>query len=242
MAQKIPPSASEDIADLQKVLHLPRLPETIEAFDISNLGESFTVAGMVQFKDGIPNKSGYRRYKIKSVEGQNDFAMMMEVVSRRLNRLKEENKPFPDLLLIDGGKGQLNAAFHVLQQFDNPPLIASLAKKEELLFSPCNPEPVRLPETHPARRLVERIRDEVHRYAITYHRKLRGKQFGRSKLEDLQGIGKVKARLLLKKFGSIKRIKEAGAEQIAQVPGFSKESAENLLVQIDNIDKNRKIS
>lgn len=228
LAQKIPPSALEDISDLQKVLSLPRLPETIEAFDISNLGESFTVAGMVQFKDGMPNKSGYRRYKIQSVEGQNDFAMMMEVVSRRLRRLRDENTPFPDLLLIDGGKGQLNAACEALKAFENPPLIASLAKKEEILFSPCLDAPVRLPPTHPARKLVERIRDEVHRYAITYHRKIRGKQFKRTQLEDIQGIGKKKAELLLKAFGSVQRLKEANVEQIAQIEGFSKDSARKL--------------
>lgn len=229
MAQKAPPSAIDDITDLQKVLHLPKLPETIEAFDISNLGESFTVAGMVQFKDGMPNKSGYRRFKIKTVEGQNDFAMMMEVVTRRLRRLRDENQPFADLLLIDGGPGQLNAAREALTLFENPPLIASLAKREEILYSPCLPEPVRLPPTHPARRLVERIRDEVHRYAITYHRKIRGKQFGRSKLEDLEGIGKKRAQMLLKKFGSIERLKKASIEEIAAVDGFSTEKAKKLL-------------
>ncbi|MDG5816491.1 excinuclease ABC subunit UvrC [Chitinispirillales bacterium ANBcel5] len=228
LAQKTPPSAMEDIKDLQKVLALPYLPETIEAFDISNLGESFTVAGMVQFKDGMPNKSGYRRYKIKTVEGQNDFAMMMEVVGRRLKRLKEEGKAFPDLLLIDGGKGQLHSAMQALKDFDNPPLIASLAKQEEILFSPCIEGEIRLPPTHPARKLVQRIRDEVHRYAITYHRKIRGKQFFSSSLENLPAIGKKKATLLLKHFGSVKRIKEAEVAEIAKVEGFSEKSAQQL--------------
>jgi excinuclease ABC subunit C len=235
LAQKNPPNAIDDLVDLQKALCLPRLPETIEAFDISNLGESFTVAGMVQFKDGAPNKSAYRRFKIRSVEGQNDFAMMMEVVTRRLRRLKDEGQAFPDLLLIDGGKGQLSAACKALQEIENPPLIASLAKKEEVLFSPCLEEPVRLPPTHPARRLVERIRDEVHRYAITYHRKIRGKQFGMSQLESIQGIGKKKANVLLKYFGSIKRLKEAGVEQIAQVTGFTEESAKKLLEALSEL-------
>ena len=232
MAQKSPHSGIDDISDLQKVLHLPKLPETIEAFDISNLGESFTVAGMVQFKDGMPNKSGYRRFKIKTVDGQNDFAMMMEVVTRRLRRLRDEQKSFPDLLLIDGGPGQLNAAREALQLFENPPFIASLAKKEEILYSPCAPEPVRLPPTHPARRLVERIRDEVHRYAITYHRKIRGKQFNRSQLEDLQGVGKKRAQLLIKQFGSLQRLKNATIDEIAQVVGFSKDSAIKLKEQL----------
>jgi len=228
LLQKAPPSASQDVNDLQKALSLPRAPVVIEAFDISNLGESFAVAGMVQFKGGLPNKPAYRRYKIKTVEGQNDFAMMMEAVSRRLRRLRDEGNPFPDLLLIDGGKGQLHAAMEALKEFENPPLIASLAKREEILFSPCLDEPLSLPETHPARRLVERIRDEVHRYAITYHREVRGKQFTRSALENLPGIGKVRARLLLERFGSLRRLLEADAGEIAGVRGFSEESAQKL--------------
>jgi excinuclease ABC subunit C len=228
LLQKAPPNASQDIDDLQKALALPRAPVVIEAFDISNLGESFAVAGMVQFKGGLPNKAAYRRYKIKTVEGQNDFAMMMEAVSRRLRRLRDEGGAFPDLLLIDGGKGQLHAAMEALKGFENPPLIASLAKKEEILFSPCLPEPLSLPETHPARRLVERIRDEVHRYAITYHRKTRDRQFTRSALENLPGIGSVRARLLLEHFGSIKRLMAAEAGEIAGVRGFSEESALRL--------------
>jgi len=228
LLQKAPPNAAQDVEDLQKALNLPRLPRVIEAFDISNLGESFTVAGMVQFKNGLPNKSAYRRYKIKTVEGQNDFAMMMEAVSRRLRRLTDEGAEFPDLLLIDGGKGQLHAAMEALKSFENPPLIASLAKKEEILFSPCLSEPLALPQAHPARKLVERIRDEVHRYAITYHRNIRGKQFSRSSLESLPGIGSVRARLLLKRFGSMKHLAEASVGEIAGVQGFSDESAAKL--------------
>ena len=228
LLQKAPPSASQDVDDLQKALSLPYAPVVIEAFDISNLGESFAVAGMVQFRGGLPNKAAYRRYKIKTVEGQNDFAMMMEAVSRRLRRLRDEGGAFPDLLLIDGGKGQLHAAMEALKDFENPPLIASLAKKEEILFSPCLDEPLSLPETHPARRLVERIRDEVHRYAITYHRNVRGKQFTRSALENLPGIGSVRARLLLERFGSMKRLMEADVGEIAGVRGFSEEAALRL--------------
>jgi len=228
LLQKAPPNASQDVDDLQKALSLPCAPNIIEAFDISNLGESFAVAGMVQFKGGLPNKPAYRRYKIKTVEGQNDFAMMMEAVSRRLRRLQDDGSAFPDLLLIDGGKGQLHAAMEALKGFENPPLIASLAKREEILFSPCLDEPLSLPETHPARKLVERIRDEVHRYAITYHRNVRGKQFTRSALENLPGIGRVRARLLLERFGSMKRLMEADVGEIAGVRGFSEEAAQRL--------------
>ncbi|MCU0608495.1 MAG: excinuclease ABC subunit UvrC [Chitinispirillaceae bacterium] len=228
LIQKIPPSGIEDCADLQKVLNLETIPAIIEAFDISNLGESFCVAGMVRFKNGAPDKSGYRRFKIKTVEGQNDFAMLLEAVSRRLTRLQNENSPFPDLILIDGGLGQLHAAMQALSRFENPPAIVSLAKQEELIFSPLMEQPVRLDANHPARRLVERIRDEVHRYAITYHRKMRGKQFSRSKLEDLPGIGPMTAKILLKKFGSMKRLVDAAPEQIAETRGFSLDKAVRL--------------
>jgi len=228
LLQKSPPDAFQDVEDLQKALSLPRTPRVVEAFDISNLGGSFTVAGMVQFRDGRPNRSAYRRYKIKTVEGQNDFAMMMEAVSRRLRRLTDEGGEFPDLLLIDGGKGQLHAAMEALKDFENPPMIASLAKKEEILFSPCLPEPLALPQTHPARRLVERIRDEVHRYAISYHKNIRGKQFSRSALESVPGIGKARARLLLQRFGSMKRLSEAPVNEIASVQGVTEELADKL--------------
>lgn len=223
--QKVMSDGVQDCTDLQEVLKLPVYPETIEAFDISNLGASFTVAGMVQFKDGKPNKSGYRHYKIKTVDGQNDFAMMMEVVSRRLRRLQSEQKRFPDLLLIDGGPGQLSAAQKSLEAFDNPPYIASLAKQEEILYTPNCEEPVRLPPTHPARKLVERIRDEVHRYSITFHRKIRGKQFSASRLEQIEGVGKKRAAELLKRFGSLKRVMETSVEELIQVAGITEDIA-----------------
>ena len=225
LAQKLPAAGIDDCDELRKTLDLPRLPGVIEAFDISNMGGSFCVAGMVRFKNGVPDKSGYRRYKIKTVSGQNDFAMIMEAVSRRLARLQNEQTPFPDLLLIDGGKGQLHAAMEALSAFENPPSVVALAKKEELLYSPYREEPAALPSAHPARRLAERIRDEAHRFAVSFHRSLRGKQFSRSKIEELSGIGPVKAKLLLKAFGSLKRIKDATPEEIAKIKGFNLKSA-----------------
>jgi excinuclease ABC subunit C len=214
--------------ELQKALGLPQPPETIEAFDISNLGGTFCVAGMVRFRNGVPEKSGYRRFTIKTVKGQNDFAMIVEAVSRRLTRLQNERKPFPDLLLIDGGKGQLHAAAQALRKVSAPPPLAAIAKKEEILYSTGREQGVRLPAAHPARRLAERVRNEAHRFAVAYHRTLRGKQFARSGLEDLPGIGPVKAKLLLKTFGSLKRIREAAPEDIAKVKGFSLKSALDL--------------
>ncbi len=209
------------LAELAQSCSLPKVPKTIEAFDISNLGDRFTVAGMVHFRDGEPDKSNYRRFKIKAVSGQNDFAMMMEAVSRRLNRLIEEEKPFPDLLLIDGGKGQLGAAREALTQFENPPMLISLAKKEELLFSDYREDPVQLGEGHPVRRLMERIRDEVHRFAITYHRKLRGRQYNHSLLEEIAGIGPKKAELLIKRFGSAKGVALASDDDLKSVNGVT---------------------
>jgi len=216
---------AEALGALQAALNLPSAPHTIEAFDISNIGESFAVAGMVHFANGLPRKSHYRRFKIATVKGQNDFAMLMEVVRRRLSRLTAEGGDLPDLLLIDGGKGQLNAVRTALAGFERTPMVASLAKQEEVLFSPYVEHEIRLPPTDPARRLVERIRDEVHRYALAYHRKLRGGRFRRSTLEEIPGIGPKTARALLHRFGSIRRLREAPLEQILSVKGVNRDVA-----------------
>ncbi|HEX7510198.1 MAG TPA: excinuclease ABC subunit UvrC [Chitinivibrionales bacterium] len=232
LMQKAPLRAEDDLHDLQKLLMLPGFPRIIEAFDISNIGSAFCVAGMVHFEDGVAQTSQYRRYKIKTVEGPNDFAMIMEAVTRRLARLVKEGKAFPDCLLIDGGLGQLHAAQDALRQFTDPPMIIALAKKEELLYSPYASEPVALPATHPVRKLVERIRDEVHRWAIAYHRHLRGRQFKATLLSGIPGIGPKKAIVLLRKFGSISTLREATIEQIAEVEGFSMASAQKLHEQL----------
>ncbi|MBN2188863.1 MAG: excinuclease ABC subunit UvrC, partial [Chitinispirillaceae bacterium] len=157
LLQKAASSPEEDCRDLQKALKLPLLPETIEAFDISNLGGSFTVAGMVRFKDGVPDKAGYRRYKIRTVEGQDDFAMMMEVVLRRLTRLQSEQKPFPDLILIDGGKGQLSAALESLNKIGIADKIAviSLAKRIDEVFVMGKSDSIMLPGNSAALRLIQ---------------------------------------------------------------------------------------
>ncbi len=231
LMQKLPSHPSEDCADLQALMHLPAFPKVIEAFDISNIGGSFAVAGMARFVDGYPDKTGYRRYTIKSVIGQNDFAMMMEAVSRRLSRLKKEGRPFADCLLIDGGLGQLNAACAVARRFSEELPVISIAKKEELLYSPFINEAVRLPAGNPALKLVQRIRDEAHRFAVTFHRSLRGRQFKTTLLRAIPGIGPKKTIRLLRAFGSLSGILEATAEDIAKVEGFSLTSATKLLQQ-----------
>ncbi|ERP31147.1 excinuclease ABC subunit UvrC [Chitinivibrio alkaliphilus] len=220
--------------ELAHVCQLPRTPKRIEAFDISNLGSSFAVAGMVHFFNGEPDKQYYRRYKIKSISGQNDFAMMMEVVHRRMARLAKApaDEVRPDLFLIDGGKGQLHSAMEALRDVPDPPMIISLAKKEEIIHSPYADKPIALSDGHPVRRLVERIRDEVHRFAITYHRKLRGRNVGRSLLEEVRGIGPQKARLLLRQYQSVQRIAACSPEELAQQPGITEANARDILQEL----------
>jgi excinuclease ABC subunit C len=165
------------LVGLQKVLKLPATPRTIEGMDIAHLGGSETVASLVQFIDGMPFKPGYRRYRIREVQGIDDYASMQEIVTRRFSKLKDETEMFPDILLIDGGKGQLNAA---LKAFDaagvEPPFVISLAKKEELIFVNGRPKPIRLSHSSYALRLLQYVRDEAHRFAQHYHHLLRRKK------------------------------------------------------------------
>lgn len=168
----------KEMAGLKKELKLKRRPRIIEGFDISNISGCQAVGSMVRFKNGLPDKAGYRRFRIKTVEGIDDPAMMGEVVHRRFRRLKEEKQTFPDLLLVDGGKAQLASALDSLRQLGIPDLpVVSLAKREEEIYLPCTAEPLRLPRSHEALRLLQRIRDEAHRFAVTYHKKLRAGEF-----------------------------------------------------------------
>ena len=235
LAQQYGNNPQEVLDELAKICSLPKAARTIEAFDISNIGDKFCVAAAVRFGDGNPDKSNYRRFKIKFIQGQNDFAMMSEVIRRRLNQLLEDKKEFPDLLLIDGGKGQLSAACDAVKEFDNAPMLISLAKKEEIIISPYGSDEIRLDESHPVRRLMERIRDEVHRFAITYHRKIRGRQFNRTILQDIKGIGGKKSKILLKEFGSIREISQKTIDELSQVKGISKKDAEIVIAEIKNI-------
>ena len=232
LAQQYMNDPQEILEELGKVCKLPKIPKTIEAFDISNAGDKFCVAGMVHFTDCIPDKSNYRRFKIKTVEGQNDFAMMIEAIRRRLNQLLDEKKEFPDLFLIDGGKGQLSSAKTAVADFENPPMLISLAKKEELIISPYCENEIRFDESHPVRRLMERIRDEVHRFAITYHRKIRGRQFNRTILQDIDGIGEKKSKILLKTFGSVREISEKSVDELIKTKGISQKDAQKILDEL----------
>jgi excinuclease ABC subunit C len=204
-------------------------PQRIEGFDISNISGTFAVASLVSFKNGRPDRANYRRFKIKTVTGQDDFACMAEVVQRRYSRLKREAKPMPDLILIDGGKGQLGMACAELKKLglEKIPVIG-LAKEFEEIYLPDKSEPLRLGLDHPAVKLLQRVRDECHRVANSYNAQLRLKKISESVLDEFPGIGERRKAALLKKFGSVQRLKMATLEQLAAVPGFGGKAAEEL--------------
>ncbi len=205
---------------LQRDLRISSPPRRIECFDISNIQGTDTVASMVVFVDGKPRKSEYRKFKIKSVDGQNDFASMQEVVKRRYERLLRENMELPNLIMIDGGKGQLSSAVEVLNALGlkNLPVLG-LAKKLEEIFLPNQSEPIQLPRTSSGLRLMQQIRDEAHRFAVTYHRIVRSKRILQTELDLIKGVGKKRAKELLEVFGSVQGVKFATEEQITEIAG-----------------------
>jgi len=204
---------------LRAVLGLPSIPRRIECFDISTIQGSETVASMVVCEDGRMKKSEYRKFRVRSVTAD-DFGAMREVVQRRYRKILEDGGPFPDLILIDGGKGQLTAAYEGLEQIGLGNLVAiGIAKKEELLFTRDRQDPVALPENDPALLLIERIRDEAHRFAVTFHRKARSMRDLRSQLDDVPGIGPRRRRALLTKFGSLAGVRRATREELEMVVG-----------------------
>ncbi len=283
-------SPENDLAELAMVLGLPGPPQRIEGFDISNISGTFAVASLVSFKNGRPDRANYRRFRIKTVKGQDDFASMAEVVKRRYTRMLKESKfqisgsrddggeaipqelqklvdetsqnvrrgvrvkredrrskmeggkqagnrssslyppsSLPDLILIDGGKGQLNAACDELRKLglEKIPVIG-LAKEFEEIYRPGESKPLRLGLDHPAIKLLQRIRDECHRVANSYNAQLRIKRISESVLDEFPGIGEARKSALLKKFGSVQRLKTATLEQIAAVPGFGGKAANEL--------------
>jgi len=247
-----------DLEELAKALGLPAIPSRIEGFDISNISGTFAVASMVTFKNGRPDRNNYRRFKMKTVVGQDDFACMAETVRRRYTRVLQEQKAplvtstadageatepdaqttpqtkadtgkLPDLIVIDGGKGQLNAACTELEKLGVQGVaIIGLAKEFEEIYRPGIPEPLRLSHESGALKLLQRVRDESHRFANTYNAKLRLKKISESLLDEFPGIGERRKSALLKKFGSIQRLRLATLEQIASVPGFGGKAAAEL--------------
>jgi excinuclease ABC subunit C len=212
------------IYHLQQDLQLPQLPVHIECFDNSNFQGSFPVSAMVCFKDGIPSKKDYRHFNVKTVEGINDFATMKEVVYRRYKRLLDEAQALPQLVIIDGGKGQLSAAMESIRLLglEGKITITGLAKNEEEIFFPGDTESVKLPMNSESMKLIRYIRDEVHRFGITFHRNKRSKGTFNNKLEEIKGIGENTATQLLQTFRSVKNIEEQNEEALAKVIGNKK--------------------
>ncbi|RME55230.1 MAG: excinuclease ABC subunit UvrC, partial [Caldilineae bacterium] len=240
---------TQALAELQDALGLSKPPARIECYDISTLQGTNTVGSMVVFARGAPLKSAYKRFKIRGRGGQgepDDFASMREVLRRRFRRAVESQqadpgarsrksdeqwKILPDLVIVDGGKGQLGVAVEVLKEFDLLEIVpvVGLAKREEEIFAPGRSRPIWLKRGSPALHLVQRIRDEAHRFAITYHRNLRSKRQIRSKLDDVPGIGPARRKALLQFFGGdIERIRQASLEELLAVPGMNRRAAQAL--------------
>lgn len=214
----------EILTILQKDLQLQTLPSIIECFDNSNFQGTTPVASMVRFAQGKPDKKGYRHFNIKTVEGPNDFASMKEIVSRRYKRIIEETGPLPDLIVVDGGKGQLSSACEALKElniYGQVPIIG-IAKKLEEIYYPEDPLPLHINKKSPGLLLLQQIRDEAHRFAITFHRQKRSKGQMKTEIEGLEGIGERTATKLLKHFKSVKKIKEATFEEIEKIVGRAK--------------------
>ncbi len=207
--------------ELQQYLQLNEAPLHIECFDNSNFQGAYPVSAMVCFKNGIPSKNDYRRFNVKTVEGINDFATMKEVVYRRYKRVKEENQSFPQLVIIDGGKGQLGSAMEAFRELNLIGLttVVGLAKNEEEIFFPGDAESIKLPWNSDSLKLVRRIRDEVHRFGITFHRNQRSKGTFQNELEQVQGIGKATVEELLRNFKSIKNIKQQSEQALSTIVG-----------------------
>jgi excinuclease ABC subunit C len=224
-----PAGDEEALRLLQEALHLAAPPHGIECFDISHISGTFVVASMVRFTDGRPDKDNYRRFQIKSFIGNDDFRAMEEVVGRRYRRLVEEQKPFPDLVVIDGGRGQIGAALKSFVGLDvMPPPLIGLAKEHETIIFPDERAPLNLPLTHPGLQLLQRLRDEAHRFANTYNADLRSKKIRESVLDDFPGLGPVRRAALFEHFSSIEKLRAARIAQIAEVPGFGGKKAAEL--------------
>lgn len=228
------------LADAQETLGLDRYPARIEAFDISNTQAHEIVGSMVVFENGRPQKTGYRRFKVRTVEERpDDYASMQEVVRRRLDAAERGDAKFaeaPDLMLIDGGKGHLHAVLEVLTERGQEFPVASLAKQLEEIHVPDRAEPIRLPRNSRVLQLLQRVRDEAHRFAITYHRQLRSRTVRSSALDEIPGIGEKRRQALLNHFGSMKRVREASLDELASVPAMSRKAAEILYGRLHGAD------
>ncbi len=222
--------------EARQVFGLPSVPHRIEGYDISNTGGDESVGSLVVFVDGLPLKNDYRKYKIKSVEGPNDVASLQEVIRRRYSRVLREKETLPDLILVDGGKGQLSAARAVLNELGLSQLqVVSLAKKEEIIFTPSRKDGIRLERTSPVLKLFQHIRDEAHRFAISFHRLRRKKKSFESWLDGIQGIGKKRKAALLANYNNLEEIKRASVDELAEITG--RRAAQSLLDNLKGSDR-----
>ncbi len=236
---------TKGLEEIKEKLGLKDLPMRIECYDISNFQGAESVASQVVFEEGVPHKDSYRRYKIKTVQGANDFAMMKEVLSRRLAHTEEE---YPNLIVVDGGRGQLSSAIEILKELGHTEIpVAGLAKartlgkfneaelktSEERVFLPGRQNPITFPSNSAALQILVGIRDEAHRFAITYHRKLRENRSLESELDAVTGLGEKRKKFLLQRFSSLDELKYASAPEIAELPGFNIVLAERILLQLN---------
>lgn len=229
--------AGDPTYELQRQLGLAKVPRSFVVFDISHAQGTDTVASCIWFQNGRPNRGEYRKFKVKSHERNDDFASMNEVVGRYFARRVEEGKPLPDLVVVDGGKGQLNAAADALRELQLTQLpLASLAKREEEVFLLGRSEPVRMSRRNPALRMLQQARDEAHRFAITFQRKRRAVRTLTSELLMIPGVGDTKRRALLTHFGSVQAIRDSTPDKIAEVPGFSVKSGQKILESLRSTD------
>ena len=229
------------VEELKKLLQLVALPGVIEAFDVSNISGTYAVASMVCAEVGVMKRNRYRRFRIRTVEGIDDPAMMAEAVGRRYRRLLLENKKLPDLVLVDGGIAQLHAARNELDKLGlNDLRVAGLAKRNEEIYSDRDNMPLLLKESSPALKVLQRLRDESHRFALAYHQYLRNRLIRQSVLDDISGIGVEKKKCLLEKFGSLRRIMNATEDQIATVPGIGYELAKVVKLSLKGGVQNSK--
>lgn len=226
------------VQKLQDALQLPRPPKRIECYDISNISGTDKVSSMVVFINGEAAKEKYRRFRIKTVRGSDDFASMRETLSRRLGELSSDDPSFsekPDLIMVDGGKGQLSSVYDLVEPYGIP--VIGLAKREEEIILPLRPDSVMLPRDSLALSLLQRVRDEAHRFAVTYHRTLRKERQTRSNLKNIEGVGEKRARALLVYFKKVEAIAAASVEEIMKVEGFGKVHAENVKKYFEDLKR-----
>lgn len=234
-AKKEKQDVASILRELQDKLRLSRYPERIEAFDISNIQGQNPVASLVVFEGAKPKKSDYRKFKIKTVEGINDYEMMREVVRRHYTRVLAEKRRLPDLIVIDGGKGHLSSAKEELEALNLGDVdCISIAKEHEYLFKPDRETPYVLPMNSPVLKMIRHLRDEAHRFAITFYRKLHRKKLAETELDGIPGIGPRKKAILLKAFKSVQVIKQTPLEQLAQIPGIDYKTAQNIALHFKN--------